>query len=292
MAQKKPILVTGASSGIGRMVTEFLSRKGHLVYACARKESDIKNLNSLDNVISFRLDVTKPDEVLKVVDRVKKEEKGLYAIVNNAGISDHWPILETDEEMLNRVFDVNVYGPLRITNALFSFLIESKGRIVNISSVSGLFTPIFAGTYSMSKHALEAWSNALSQELKDYNVKVSIIEPGNFKTNIFNSTAQLVLERFQQPIDSTFKKELEGIFAIGSQADEEFEKYPSPEKVANAVMDALFNENPKTRYLVINDRSGFAKMLKHIMIKLSQVFQENEYGITKEELHKLLDTVL
>ncbi|MHA2096462.1 MAG: SDR family NAD(P)-dependent oxidoreductase, partial [Candidatus Hodarchaeales archaeon] len=107
MSQNKPILVTGASSGIGRMVTDYLAQNGYLVYACARKQNDIKTLNEINNVISFRLDVTIPEEVKQTADRVKTEGRGLYALINNAGVGESWPILATEEEMLHRVLNVN-----------------------------------------------------------------------------------------------------------------------------------------------------------------------------------------
>ncbi|MHA2226556.1 MAG: SDR family NAD(P)-dependent oxidoreductase [Candidatus Hodarchaeales archaeon] len=291
MKTKGPILVTGASSGIGRVITEFLAQKGNLVYACARKESDIKNLNSLENVFSFRLDVTKVAEVQQVVDNVKKEERGLYALINNAGIVDFWPILATTEEILHRVFDVNVYGPLRITNALIPFLIESGGRIVNISSSSGLSTPLFAGAYSMSKYALEAWSNALSHELKE--VKVSIIEPTSFSTSIVRSVLPILEERVQQLSSSIFNEEfLEVVNYWKTQGVKKWENLPEPKKVALTVDHALFNDNPKRRYFVTAEESIFKQGLKSIMTVASQIYLDNEHGITKKDLHDLLESVL
>jgi len=294
LTKTKPILVTGASSGIGKMVTEVLSQKGHLVYACARKEVDIEKLNKIENVISFRLDVTNPLDVQEVVTRVKQENKGLFGLVNNAGVGDSWPILATSEEMLHRVFNVNVYGPLRITNALIPFLIKSKGRIVNISSVSGIITPLFFGTYSMSKYALEAWSNALSLELKNYNVKVSIIEPGNYNSNIVNATIPVLVERFQQTTNSMFQKEIESILSQKDDVKNRREKLPSPDEVANAVLDALFNEHPKTRYLVISqlETEIFPLVLKSQFVKILQLFKDNTHGFTLKDLRNLLDEVI
>lgn len=294
MSQSKPILVTGASSGIGKMVTEFLAHKGQLVFACARKKEDINKLNELENVISFKLDVTNPLEVQQAVSRVKQEGKGLYGLVNNAGIGDSWPILATSEDMLHRVFNVNIYGSLRITNALISFLIESQGRIVNISSISGLNTFPFLGTYSMSKFALEAWSNALSLELVDYNVRVSIIEPGNYKSNIVNAAIPVLMERFQQTTNSLFQKEIESIMSQDEDVINKREKLLPPEEVANAVVDALFNEHPKPRYLVISQLESdlFTLILKSQFIRVLQLFKDNNHGFTVEDLRKLFNEVI
>ncbi|MFX0206183.1 MAG: SDR family oxidoreductase [Candidatus Hodarchaeota archaeon] len=294
MFQNQPILVTGASSGIGKMVTDYLARSGHFVYACARKKSDIEHLNEIDNVISFRLDVTNPSEVKQVVERVHTEGRGLYAIVNNAGVGESWPILATEEEMLHRVFNINVYGPLRITNALMSFLIKSQGRIVNISSVAGLLTPIYMGSYSMSKYALESWSNALLMELEPYNVKVSLIAPGNFSTNITNAAIPILVKRYHQAAESMFQNDIEAMFAKIRERPDIWTSVPTPEDVAEAVMDALFNENPKPRYLIISqvETNLFTEVLRSQMIKIGQLFDENTHGITKQDLHNMLDDVI
>jgi NAD(P)-dependent dehydrogenase (short-subunit alcohol dehydrogenase family) len=290
----QPILVTGASSGIGKLVTEVLARRGQRVYACARKNSDIKKLNEIDNVTSFRLDVTSPSDVQKVAHRVKQEGKGLYGLVNNAGVVESWPICATSEEMLHRVFNVNVYGPLRITNALISFLLESQGRIVNISSVSGLVTPQFLGTYSMSKHALEAWSNALSQELQDYQVRVSIIEPGNYKTSIVDSVIPILLKRFQETEESLFQKEIESILSQEDEVTEKRAKFLPPDEVADAVLDALFNRHPKLRYLVVSQLEPdlFTLVLKYQFTKVLQLLKDNTHRFTVTDLRNLLDEVI
>jgi len=294
ITQSKPILITGASSGIGKLVTEYLAQKDQLVYACARKKKDIEKLNKVENVTSFRLDVTNPLDVQKVVTRVKQEGRGLFGLVNNAGISDCWPILSTSEEMLHRVFNVNVYGPLRITNALIPYLIESQGRIVNVSSISGLFTPTYLGTYSMSKYALEAWSNALSQELKNYNVKVSIIEPGNYKSNIVNASIPVLVERYKKTTNSLFQEEIESIMSPEEEGKNNRENLPSPDEVADAVLDALFNEHPKARYLVISQLESklFPLVLKAQLVEVFQLFKDNCHRFTVKDLRNLLDEVI
>ena len=294
MSQNKPILVTGASSGIGRVVTNYLAQNGHLVYACARKQSDIETLNEINNVISFRLDVTNQEEVMKVANRVKTEGRGLYALINNAGVGESWPILATDEAMLHRVMNVNVYGPFRMINALIPFIIESKGRIVNISSVSGLLTPLYMASYSMSKFAVEAMSNALLQELEMHNVKVSIIEPGNYSTNITSTAAPLLMERYQQAAESMFQKDIEAMMSRISERMETWTSVPTPEEVVEAIKDALFSENPKPRYLVISQEETelFTFLLRSQITKLGQLFKKNTHGITKQELLRLIEEII
>jgi NAD(P)-dependent dehydrogenase (short-subunit alcohol dehydrogenase family) len=276
------------------MVTEHLAQKGYLVYACARNQNDLNSLNDIKNVASFRLDVTNPKEIKEVVNRVKEEGRGLYALINNAGVSESWPIIATEEEMLHRVLNINVYGPFRVTNALIPFIIESKGRIVNISSVSGLLTPIYMASYSMSKHALEAWSNALLQELEMHDVKVSLIEPGNYSTNITSAAAPLLLNRYQQTAESLYQKDIEAMMARISERIETWVNVPTPEEVVEAIVDALFNENPKPRYLVISQEETdlFMFLLRSQIIKLGQLFEENAHRVTKQDLLRLIDEII
>ncbi|MHA2095504.1 MAG: SDR family NAD(P)-dependent oxidoreductase, partial [Candidatus Hodarchaeales archaeon] len=195
---------------------------------------------------------------------------------------------------LHRVLNVNVYGPFRITNALIPFIMKSKGRIINISSVSGLLTPIYMASYSMSKFAVEAWSNALLQELKMHNVKVSLIEPGNYSTNITSTATPLLLERYQQAAESMFQKDIEAMMAWISERMETWTSVPTPEEVVEAIMDALFSENPKPRYLVISQAETelFTFVLRSQITKLGQLFKENTHGVTKQELLGLINEII
>ena len=187
---QKAVLVTGASSGLGRMIAETLASKGYFVYAGARKDKDLKELDAIDNIQSIRLDVTIQDEIDAAVKTVSDAERGLYAIVNNAGVGLMAPLIELDEKDLHFIFDVSVYGPYRITRAFAPSLIESKGRVVNIGSIAGVQTRSFYGPYSMTKHALEAFTDTLAIELARFDIKVSIVDPGGLVTHHEGSTPE------------------------------------------------------------------------------------------------------
>jgi NAD(P)-dependent dehydrogenase (short-subunit alcohol dehydrogenase family) len=180
----KAVLVTGASSGIGRKITERLASRGFFVYAGARAQKDLDDLNAIKNVQSIRLDVTVPADIAAAVATVTKAGRGLYGVVNNAGVVVVAPLIELEEKDLDFIFGVNVYGPYRITKAFAPLLLESKGRVVNISSLNGIVASPMIGAYSMSKHAVEAFGDALSAELARFGVRVSLIEPGNYGTEI------------------------------------------------------------------------------------------------------------
>ena len=177
-----PVLITGASTGIGRKILELLISKGIEVYAGARKDKDIEELNKIENVTAFKIDVTKPEEIQKAFEEIKKIGRGLFGLVNNAGIANVGPIFTHSEEAVYEMLNVNVLGIHRVTTAMLPFLFESKGRIVNIGSISGILTGTNLGLYSVSKHAVEAYTDALSLSLDDAGIKVSVIEPGNFKS--------------------------------------------------------------------------------------------------------------
>jgi NAD(P)-dependent dehydrogenase (short-subunit alcohol dehydrogenase family) len=198
---QRAVLVTGASTGIGRKITELLAAEGHFVYAGARKPDDIAALSAIDNVQGIRLDVTIQEEIDAAVQLVEEGGRGLYAVVNNAGVNVLAPLIEIDEEELDFLFDVNIYGPYRITKAFAPLIIESQGRISNISSISGTLSGPLYGIYSMSKHALEAYTDSLSIEMGILGVKVSAVEPGNFKTNIFHNRCDRMLARGYDAIE-------------------------------------------------------------------------------------------
>ena len=181
---QKAILVTGASSGIGRNIAETLASSGYFVYAGARKQADLDALNEIPNIKAVRLDVTKQHEIDAAVETVRAGGKGLYGLVNNAGIVTLGPIVEIDEEELTWILDVNVVGVYRVTKAFAPLIIESKGRISNISSISGVLSGMFWAPYSMSKHAIEAYTDSLSREMSLFDVKVSAINPGNYRSKI------------------------------------------------------------------------------------------------------------
>ena len=180
---QKAVLVTGASTGIGRNIAERLAGEGYFVYAGARKPEDISALSEIPNIRGIRLDVTIQGDIDAAVETVKAAGRGLHGVVNNAGVIVIGPMAEIPEVELDFVFDVNVYGPYRVSRAFAPLLIESQGRILNISSMAGIVTGPAYGAYSMSKHAVEAFSDALAIEMRSAGVRVSAIAPGAYKSN-------------------------------------------------------------------------------------------------------------
>ncbi|MHA1198917.1 MAG: SDR family NAD(P)-dependent oxidoreductase [Candidatus Heimdallarchaeaceae archaeon] len=287
-----PILITGSNTGIGRKTLELLTSKGLEVYAGARKEKDLEELDKLHNTTAIKLDVTKPEEIQQAVSTINKLGKGLYGLVNNAGIANVGPIFTHSEEAMYEMFDINVFGIHRVTNAMLPFLFKSKGRIVNISSISGILTAPFFGLYSMGKHAVEAYSDALYVNLRKDGIEVSIIEPGNFKSEIGKSMYRRRIEEkddlriFMKP--SHRKMQLK-------EMKEQFDgpdTNPEPVAVAEAIYDALYSEQPKPRYLVTGNQEESRWVIKRMLFEMKQMNMEHEFSYSRDELVELLDLVL
>ncbi len=284
-AKQKAVLVTGASSGIGLRITELLSANGYLVYAGARKEEDLKRLEAMENVESVRLDVTVQSDIDAAVKFVENKGRGLHGLVNNAGIATGGPLIEVPIEELISVFDVNVYGPYRVTQAFAPLIIESKGRIVNISSITGIFSGGLGGHYGMSKHAVEAFTDSLASEMGRFGVKVSAIEPGTYASNSSKAAAKRLESGTIWSKNSAYKSELE--FMKSAMARVSTAK--DPEDVAKAVMHALSSDTPKRRYLVVGDAYTAQLTIGNAMQQMLQLNQSQAFTMSREQLIKMLD---
>jgi len=281
---QKAILVTGASTGIGRAITEKLALQGYYVYAGARKDKDLKSLDALKNVSSVRLDVTKNDQIQAAVETVSKAGRGLYGVVNNAGVAIVAPLIEVEESDLAFLFDVNIYGPYRITKAFAPMIIKEKGRITTIGSISGILSGRFFGPYSMSKHAIEAYTDSLAVEMQQFGVHVSVVEPGNYNSAIGLSLKKRMASKKIDFDKSLYKEQLQSFV----DSDGSREKYKEPDEVADAVMDALFSEKPKRRYMVVPNKTEAGWTIGQAMKELLQLNQNQPYSMSEEELLSLM----
>ncbi len=284
----KAILVTGASTGIGRNIAETLAAKGYFVYAGARKEKDLVELDAIENIQSVRLDVTVQEDIDAAVEMVREEGRGLYGLVNNAGVAIFAPLIEVDEAELDFQFDVNIYGPYRITKAFAPLIIESKGRITTIGSIAGILSGPLAGPYSMSKHAIEAYTDLLAREMQSLDVKVSVVEPGNYKSDIFKSLRQRMEDNDKSVEDSPYAEQMKRI----SEGPADRSQYKEPDEVSAAVMHALFADDPKLRYMVVPNEFGAKITITQAMREMVQLNAGQTYTYDREALIAILDGVL
>lgn len=283
---QKAVLVTGASTGIGRNIAETLAAAGHFVYAGARKPGDIAALSAIENVQGIRLDVTVQDDIDAAVRLVEEGGRGLYAIVNNAGVNVVGPLIELDEAELDFLFDVNIYGPYRITKAFAPMIIESQGRINNISSISGTLSGPLYGIYAMSKHAMEAYTDSLAVEMWSLGVSVSAVEPGNYKSKIGDTRCQRMLNQDIDPEDSYFTDYLTR--AVESCKDRGENTNPEPDAVSDAVLHALFDDNPKDHYMVVPEQFQAEITVRKAIEEVVRLNEDHEFSYSDEELVNML----
>lgn len=288
-AAQKAVLVTGASSGIGRKITDVLAASGHFVYATARKQKDLDELNKIENVQAIRLDVTRQEEIDAAVAAVKAGGRGLYGLVNNAGVYSGGPLVEIDLSELQWVMDVNVFGPFRVTKAFAPLIIEGKGRITTIGSISGILTGPFSGPYSMSKHAVEAYTDALAHELARFDVQVSVIEPGNYRSKIAINAGKRMAEMGFAEEGSLYKEEIERIQKLG---ESDRSQYKEPDEVAAAVMHALFDAEPNIRYMVVPEEREAGWTINKAITEMVQLNEWQAYSYSRDELIEMLDQAI
>jgi NAD(P)-dependent dehydrogenase (short-subunit alcohol dehydrogenase family) len=287
---QRAVLVTGASTGIGRLIAEKLAAEGHFVYAGARKPEDIAALSAIENVQGVRLDVTIQSDIDAAVTLVEAGGLGLYGVVNNAGVNVLAPLIEIDEDELDFLFDVNIYGPYRITRAFAPQIIESQGRIVNISSISGTLSGPLYGIYSMSKHALEAYTDSLAIEMDILGVKVIGIEPGNYKTNIFHNRCDRMMARGYSAEGSRFEQFVAP--RVEQCKNRPVDTDPEPHQVADAVAVALFGEKPKEHYLVVPEQRQAGWTIGKALEEVARLNENHEFSYSRDELVKMLDEEL
>ena len=286
---QKSILVTGASTGIGRHLAESLAKEGYHVYAGARKDKDLKELDAMENITAVQLDVTKQDQVDAAVDMIAKKGTGLYALVNNAGVGGGGEVIDTPVADQTFVYDVNVEGVYRITKAFAPMVIESKGRVITTGSIAGTLSafPGFSA-YAGSKHWIEAWTDSFAEEMKPVGVTVSVVEPGNYKSNIRRSSVQRRMEK----VKSTGGEITEEMKEASKATAERELSYKEPVEVTAAFMHALFDDKPLRRYVVVPNEEEQAWTIGTKVNELVQLNTWGPYSYSRDELVKMLDEAL
>jgi NAD(P)-dependent dehydrogenase (short-subunit alcohol dehydrogenase family) len=245
----RAVLVTGASTGIGRCCTLHLARRGATVIAGVRRREDgdaVAAEGPAGRVRPVRLDVTDPEAACAAVAGVD----ALHGLVNNAGIAVTGPLEFMPLEELRRQFEVNVIGQLAVTQACLEALRRAQGRIVNVSSIGGRVAGPLYGPYSASKFALEALSDALRRELRGSGVRVSVVEPGGIATPIWERglAAADALYAAMPPVAHERYDAL--VASVRADAGRTAAEGLPPQAVADVVEHALTAVRPRTRYLV------------------------------------------
>ena len=287
-AGQQAVLITGASTGLGRAMAELMASKGHFVYAGARKDKDMAELNAIDNIEAVRLDVTDQEQIKAAVVTITQAGRGLHGLINNAGVGVIYPLATVPMSELEWLMDVNLYGPVRVTQAFAPLIIESKGRISTTGSISGILSGKAFGPYSMSKHAMEAFTDSLAAEMESLGVHVSIIEPGNYESKIGkNVLARMKSQGYDQE-DSPYKD----IYDRVKGWEDDDSTSGDPIQVAEAALHAMFDPNPKRRYLVVPNQEQAGWTIRKAVEELAQLNQDHEYSYSWEELIEMLDKAM
>jgi len=283
---QKAILITGATTGIGRSMAELMASKGHFVYAGARKDEDMEELNAIENIQAVRLDVTDQEQIDAAVKTITEAGRGLYGLINNAGVGVIYPLIEVPESEFDFQMDVNLYGPYRVTKAFAPLIIESKGRISITGSISGILSGPLFGVYSISKHGMEAFVDSLAREMERFDVKVSIIEPGNYESKIGDSLVRRMKSQGFNSSDSLYQADFDRMM---SYMENEAEEEADPIAVAQAAMHAMFDESPKRRYMVVPNQREAEITIRKAIEEVVQLNQGQEYSYSRDELVKMLE---
>jgi NAD(P)-dependent dehydrogenase (short-subunit alcohol dehydrogenase family) len=252
--RREILVVTGASTGIGAATARELARRGFHVLAGVRRGTDADALRAT-NLEPIMLDITNEAEIAALVKRITDdpERRPLRALVNNAGIGVNAPVEALPLSEWRRLFDVNLFGHIAMTQALLPALIESRGTVVNITSVGGKVAMATYGPYAGSKFALEAVSDALRREVEPLGVKVIVVEPGAVTTEM---TGRVVVTA--ERITSGMTAEQRGRYAalmhsIISQAQSYIRKGLPAEEAGRVIAGAITSKRPRTRYTVGRD---------------------------------------
>lgn len=287
---KQAVLVTGSSSGIGLNITNHLVKAGYYVYAGARKEADLKRLNAMENVTAVKLDVTVQAEIDAAAEFVASQGRGLYGIINNAGVGTFTNISEAPTDDMIWIHDVNVFGPHRVNLAFMPLLKESKGRTATIGSISGYIASPISGAYSMSKMGVEVYAEALDNDLGRFEMHAANIAPGAYKSKIREKVAMhMITGDYDKKVDES-KLDDQGQQTLKQLRDNNA-ALKEPDEVSLAVLKFLADDDPKIRYLVTPNKEQAMLTVTSAMKRLIETNADQPYALSREELIKLMDEV-
>ena len=250
----KVVLITGGSSGIGKSIGEFLTEKGYTVYGTSR--NPLNYTNSKFPIIA--LDVTKNETIITAINSVIASENKLDVLINNAGVGITGPIEEIPESEIKANFETNFFGPINVIKAVLPQMRKQQsGLIINITSIAGYMGLPYRGIYSASKGALEILTEAFRMEIKDFNIQMTNIAPGDFATNIASGRFHAPVQD-NSPYKTPYGKSLKLI-------DEHVNDGSDPLAMAKAVYMVMNTKQPKIHYKVGEFMQKFSIVLKRIL---------------------------
>lgn len=264
----KSVVITGASRGIGRTAALLLDSSGFKVFAGVRRPEDGEQLvsKSTGNIFPVVIDVTKQATIDSAAAQIAGivTDSGLWGLVNNAGIAVAGPMEFMPMERIREQFDINFFGQISVTQKFLPLIRQGKGRIVNISSKEGILSMPLVGPYCASKFALEAFSDTLRLELKQWNIPVAVIQPGTIATQIIEQSISSAEECVRDLPRHAGELYNECFIAARKTAAKVLKAAIPPDKVAGTILKALTDKKPKSRYTVGIDARALSIMKKLI----------------------------
>jgi NAD(P)-dependent dehydrogenase (short-subunit alcohol dehydrogenase family) len=283
-ARQKSVLITGATDGLGKALALLLAERGYRVFAAGRSRQKLAELDAMQGqrklpLETIALDVCSDDSVQRAVSDILAKTSMLDVLVNNAGVNYTAAVEDLTMDDWRAQFETNFFGVLRVTRAILPHMRERRsGRILMMSSLSGLVTPPTQGAYSSSKHALEGLSNALRMELYPFGIEVVLIEPGYIMTGLQKSAAELSRPYVQKggpyaPLYARF---------FTSVNDTRAKSKTTPEDCARVMLHAIETAHPKPRYGVTS-LAPFVKWSKRLLTDSAMdAMLRRRYGIARE----------
>jgi len=266
--QPRAVLVTGASSGIGRATALDLARRGYRVFAGVRRDADAESLRAAapSGIECVLLDVTEAESRARARAQLEAAvgDNGLHGLVNNAGVSLSGPIEAVDLDVMRNQFEVNVIAVVAMIQTFTPLLRKARGRIVNVSSMGGFVSAPFHGPYCATKFALEAITDSLRHELRPFQMEVSLIQPGSVDTQIWAKGTE-----FSRQVIEQFSPETRALYGEAATrslraAHSTAARAVSPDVVAALIAHALSAKRPKTRYVAGAD-ARLVKVLRWML---------------------------
>jgi NAD(P)-dependent dehydrogenase (short-subunit alcohol dehydrogenase family) len=248
MTISRAVLITGCSSGIGRAAAIRLHRAGLPVYATARDTGTLADLAGR-GIRTLRLDVTDEESAAVAVKQVVEEYGAVGALVNNAGTGVHGAVEDVPLSTARALFETNLFVALHLTQLVLPGMREQgAGRIVNVSSIFGRFSPPGGGLYQATKHALEAYGDALRLEVAPFGVRVALIEPATVRTRFFETAMMQFAGQPNSAYQSFYDKLASWAIEVHEGKNTAGKRAVTPEKVAVAIQHAVLSGKPKARY--------------------------------------------
>lgn len=259
MDNKKVVLITGASSGMGKETALFLAKVGFTVYAGTRDPKNLQDIN-LKNLIPIKLDITKPSNVQDVINHIEKNEHQIDILINNAGYGVVSTIENLDEEEMFNQFNINVFGLLRVCKMVIPIMRKQEsGIIINISSFLGKIGLPLLTLYNSSKYAVEGITDSLRYELSDFNIRVHSVMPGFFNTKFARENLVTNINTFKE--NSPYSKMVSRLAPV---IVEQINNGNDPKDVAKIIYEIINNDKFPARTTIGEKAKKFIPMKKEL----------------------------